>query len=86
MRRSLRVNGIFYLWMLVGAVLSLLLLIWFNAGGEMGLITFLKCLAMIWGLFLLMVLMGYALVEIPKTIWNNSDPETYLTYLYKRVN
>lgn len=52
----------------------------------MGLITFLKCLATIWGLFLLMVLMGYALVEIPKTLWNNSDPQTYLSYLYRKVN
>lgn len=52
----------FYLWMIVGAIVGLLLLIWFDAGGEMGLITFLKCLAMIWGLFLLMVLMGYAMV------------------------
>lgn len=58
--------------MIIGAIVGLLLLIWCDAGGEMGLITFLKCLAMIWGLFLLMVLMGYALVEIPKTLWNNS--------------
>ena len=64
MRRNLRVNRIFYLRMLVGTVLGLLLLIWFNAGGEMGLIAFLKCLAMIWGLFLLIVLMGYALLCI----------------------
>lgn len=66
MRRNLRVNRIFYLRMLVGTVLGLLLLIWFNAGGEMGLITFLKCLAMIWGLFLLIVLMGYALLCIDR--------------------
>jgi len=52
----------------------------------MGLITFLKCLATIWGLFLLMILMGYALVEIPKTLWNNADPKSYLSYLYAKVN
>jgi hypothetical protein len=48
--------------MLVGAIIFLALLIWLNAGGEMGLITFLKCLATIWGFLLLMSLMGYALV------------------------
>jgi hypothetical protein len=48
--------------MIIGAVIGLIILIWLKAGGEMGLITFLKCLATIWGLILLMILMGYALV------------------------
>lgn len=51
----------------------------------MGLITFLKCLATIWGMILLMLLMGYALVEVPKTMWRNANPKDYLDYLYKRV-
>ena len=55
--------------MIIGAVIGLIALILLNAGGEMGLITFLKCLATIWGILLQMILMGYALVEIPKTMW-----------------
>jgi hypothetical protein len=51
----------------------------------MGLITFLKCLATIWGILLLMVLMGYALVEVPKTMWRNANPKDYLEYLYHRI-
>jgi hypothetical protein len=62
MKRSLKSNGIFYLYMIIGAVVGLIALILLNAGGEMGLITFLKCLATIWGILLQMVLMGYALV------------------------
>lgn len=51
----------------------------------MGLITFLKCIATIWGLLLLMSLMGYALVEIPKTLWKNSNPTVFLNYIYSKV-
>ncbi len=61
MKRSLKVNGIFYLGMIIGAVIFLVLMIVFDVAGDMGLITFLKCLATIWGLLLLMGLMGYAL-------------------------
>jgi hypothetical protein len=85
MKRSLRSNGIFYLGMIIGAVVFLVILILLDAGGEMGLITFLKCLATIWGMLLLMVLMGYALVEVPKTLWRNANPKDYLDYLHHRV-
>ena len=85
MKRSLKSNGIFYLYMIIGAVIGLIALILLNAGGEMGLITFLKCLATIWGILLQMILMGYALVEIPKTMWRNANPNDYLEYLYHRV-
>jgi hypothetical protein len=51
----------------------------------MGLITFLKCLATIWGMLLLMGLLGYALVEVPKTMWRNAEPKDYLEYLHYRV-
>jgi hypothetical protein len=78
MKRSLKSNGIFYLYMIIGAVIGLIALILLNAGGEMGLITFLKCLATIWGILLQMILMGYALVEIPKTMWRNANPNDYL--------
>ncbi len=85
MRRSLRINGIFYLWLILAAVIGLVVLIFLNAGGEMGLITFLKCLATSWGMLLLMMLMGYSLVEVPKTLWRNAMPTDYLSYLYQRV-
>ena len=85
LKRSLRSNGMFYLIMIVGAVVFLIILVLLNAGGEMGLITFLKCLATIWGMLLLMVLMGYALVEVPKTMWRNANPSDYLEYLYHRI-
>lgn len=48
--------------MIIGAVIALVFLLWFDIAGEMGLIKFLQCLATIWGLLLLMGLMGYALV------------------------
>jgi hypothetical protein len=72
--------------LIVGAAIFLLLLIFLNAGGDMGLITFLKCLATIWGILLLIVLMGYSLVEIPKTMWRNADPKDYLIYIYQKIN
>ena len=62
LKRSLKVNGLFYFYMIIGAVLALLLLLFFDVAGQMGLVSFLKCLATIWGLFLLMSLMGYAIV------------------------
>ena len=62
MKRSFKVNGIFYLYMLVGAIIILIPLIYFDIGGGMGLITYLKCLATCWGIFLQMVMMGYAIV------------------------
>lgn len=62
LKRSLKVNGWFYLYMLIGAVIILIPLIIFNVGGDMGLITYAKCLATCWGIFLQMVMMGYAIV------------------------
>lgn len=74
MKRSLKVNGIFYFWMLVGGIVVLILLIVFNVAGDMGLITYLKCLATCWGIFLQMVMMGYGIVEIPRSLNLNSQP------------
>lgn len=51
----------------------------------MGLMIFLKCLASMWGMLLLMVFLGYSLVEIPKTMWLHSDPSKYLNYLYIKI-
>lgn len=86
LKRSLKVNGVFYLWIVVGGVVGLVVLVWLKAGGDMGIVKFLQCLATIWGLFLLMILIGYALVEIPKTLWNNADPNTFLAYLYRKTD
>ncbi|XP_077286113.1 LMBR1 domain-containing protein 2 homolog isoform X3 [Arctopsyche grandis] len=35
-----------------------------------------------WGLFLLILLLGYALVEVPRKLWNNSIKGYKLTYCY----
>ena len=86
LRRSLRVNGWFYLWLLIGAVVALIIIFLLGIGREMGLIIFLKCLATMWGMLLLMVLLGYSLVEVPKTMWRNADPDTYLAYLYQKIH
>jgi hypothetical protein len=32
-----------------------------------------------------MGLLGYALVEVPKTMWRNAEPKDYLEYLHYRV-
>jgi len=56
-----------------------------GAGEQMGLLTFLKCLATIWGILLLIIFMGYSMAEIPKTMWYNSDPKRYLDYLYHKT-
>ncbi|KAK9890599.1 hypothetical protein WA026_011964 [Henosepilachna vigintioctopunctata] len=35
-----------------------------------------------WGLFLLVLLLGYALVEVPRSLWNNSNRSYVLTHSY----
>lgn len=35
-----------------------------------------------WGLFLLVLLLGYALVEVPRRLWNNSNRSYVLTHCY----
>lgn len=35
-----------------------------------------------WGLFLLVLLLGYALVEVPRRLWNNSNRSYVLTQSY----
>ena len=35
-----------------------------------------------WGLFLLVLLLGYALVEVPRALWNSSKPGYTLHYSY----
>ncbi|KAL4706892.1 hypothetical protein ACJJTC_012351 [Scirpophaga incertulas] len=38
-----------------------------------------------WGLFLLILLLGYALVEVPRNLWNNSKKNYSLTYSYFKI-
>ncbi|CAH2236964.1 LMBR1 domain-containing protein 2 homolog isoform X2 [Pararge aegeria] len=38
-----------------------------------------------WGLFLLILLLGYSLVEVPRNLWNNSKKNYTLTYSYFKV-
>ncbi|EFN82289.1 LMBR1 domain-containing protein 2 homolog [Harpegnathos saltator] len=38
-----------------------------------------------WGLFLLVLLLGYALVEVPRGLWNASKPGYTLSYSYFKV-
>ena len=85
LKRSLRVNGVFYLQMLAGGIICLFFLIYFNVGGEMGLRTYLKCLATCWGILLQMIMMGYAMVEIPRSLWMYAFPSKYLKYCYRKV-
>lgn len=35
-----------------------------------------------WGLFLLVLLLGYALVEVPRNLWNNSNYTYVLNHAY----
>lgn len=73
LKRSLKSNGIFYLYMLVGGIIGLVLLMLLKAAGDMGLVTYLKCLASAFGMFLLMLLLGYGMVEVPKSHWRTGD-------------
>lgn len=86
LKRSLKSNGVFYVYMLVGAVVFLIILIMINAAGDMGLITFLKCLASAFGMFLLMILLGYGMVEIPRTHWRTGDLSMEVKYLHHRIS
>ena len=38
-----------------------------------------------WGLFLLVLLLGYGLVEVPRTLWNNSKRGQLLQYTYFKI-
>jgi hypothetical protein len=39
-----------------------------------------------WGLFLLVMLLGYALVEVPRSLWNFSKPGYALQYAYFKLS
>lgn len=70
---SLKVNGIFYLVILVAAILFLWLVIALDLPGQYDLMTFIKSAANCWGIFLIMVLLGYGLVNIPQSHWRTTN-------------
>ncbi|XP_055716376.1 LMBR1 domain-containing protein 2 homolog [Phlebotomus papatasi] len=39
-----------------------------------------------WGLFLLILLLGYALVEVPRGLWNDSNPQFTLMHAYFKLS
>ena len=38
-----------------------------------------------WGLFLLVLLLGYGLVEIPRLVWNNAKPQYMLSRTFFKI-
>ena len=74
LKRSLKVNGLFYLYMIIGGAIILIPLILLDIGGDMGLITYAKCLATCWGILLQISMMGYSIVEIPRSFWMSGHP------------
>ncbi len=72
--------------MLIGALILLFVLYYLDIAGTMGLRTYLKCLASCWGIFLLMIMMGYAMVEIPRSFWLTANYSEYLKYCYKKIS
>lgn len=59
--------------MLVVSIISLLILIYFKINGDTNLLLFLKSAANCWGILIIMVLLGYSLVAIPKAHWRTTD-------------
>ena len=39
-----------------------------------------------WGLFVLVLMLGYGLVEVPRTLWNRSQRGHQLTHAYFKVS
>ena len=71
--------------MLIGALILLFLLYYLGIAGSMGLRTYLKCLASCWGIFILMIMMGYAMVQIPRSLWLTANYSEYLKYCNKKI-
>ncbi|XP_020806194.1 LMBR1 domain-containing protein 2 homolog [Drosophila serrata] len=86
LKSALRQNGITY-----GALLSicLVLRIYIAVRGEKLNWEKQKAIAAsasnTWGLFLHILLLGYALVEVPRSLWNNCRPGFTLQYAYFRA-
>jgi hypothetical protein len=55
--------------MAVGGILGLIIFFLLDSSQGINLPIYLKALATAFGIFLLMLLMGYAMVEIPRSLW-----------------
>jgi hypothetical protein len=84
-KQSLRNNVIFFavLGVLFGAFLGYLVLAQSMTGSK--LVGFLQGLANVWGLFVLMCLLGYGLVEVPRGLWHKGNPARKMRYYQYRA-
>lgn len=84
-KQSLRNNVIFFavLGVLFGAFLGYLVLAQSMTGSK--LVGFLQGLANVWGLFVLMCLLGYGLVEVPRGLWHKGNPGRKMRYYQYRA-
>ena len=77
---SLRVNMRFYMFAGIGCVAAFLLLVVF--GGGLNIFHFLMAAGNTYGLLLVVLLLGYGLVSIPRSMLSRSCPEKELTRRY----
>ncbi|EGG17875.1 hypothetical protein DFA_08876 [Cavenderia fasciculata] len=85
-QRAIRENVYLYL---IFAVIGLIILIWLLAVKQLdwnSMVGYAMAAANTWGLFLVIVLMGYGLVETPRTIWNHSNRVLVLRHLQFKVS
>jgi len=84
-RSALRENIIFYL---VAGVIGLIFLIWMLVNKTLGtdeVIPFAMAASNAWGLILMMLFLGYALVEIPRKFWRNADRDYSMRHTYFKI-
>ena len=86
--RAIKNNLFLYGLGLVGLVILVGILFTYEDGREAlkseGLISCLISLANAWGLFLIMILLGFGLSYVPKSFWKTSDFKHYSNfYLYR---
>ncbi|KRX05631.1 hypothetical protein PPERSA_09771 [Pseudocohnilembus persalinus] len=82
LKYSLKINGIFYCIMGIIGFGFVTIIMYIGLEGEYGLINFFKSLANCWGIFLIMILLGYSLVLVPKAHWRTTNTNQQLKYLY----
>lgn len=80
-KRSIRINLYFYLIILA---ISIVFVCYLIAKKELtfgSLIAFMIALSNAWGIFLLIFLFGYGLVEVPKSFWKEANIMNRMKYL-----
>ena len=73
---------------IVGGAAGVLFIAYLYIAGiakQFGLVTFLKSLANCYGLFLIIVLLGYSLITIPRSQSRTANYELQIKYLYFRT-